>query len=70
MANCTECQHYKRNADLKSGLCLRYPPEVVVLPTQTPMGQVQLQCVSMFPTIDGGAICGEFRGKKNGELVQ
>ena len=61
VAACKRClwykaQHNPRDLGQKLGMCLRFPPQVVVIP-QAP-GQIQL--FSTHPTVQPDMFCGEF----------
>lgn len=59
---CDTCKHWKRGGgDHGSGLCLRYPPKVVVVTWENDRkGYAETDHESVFPETDPDQTCGEW----------
>ena len=69
---CVNCVYYVRTPpEIKQGQCRRFPPQanIVVQRAGGPSGivgsgQMAVQTICTFPTVQGDAWCGEYRKKE------
>lgn len=60
MSTCQICMHFVAH-DAETGICRRYPPTPLALPTKNALGQQALSVQPMWSPVNVEDICGEFR---------
>lgn len=58
--SCGTCRFRLPSGDVKTGICRRHPPQVILMPGKTVLGQPMMQLVAMWPSVpnDGGCADG------------
>ena len=62
--NCGSCTYYKTDegTDAKQGVCMRYPPQVVMVTVPTIVrGQMSETPMGVFPPVRAILGCGEYK---------
>lgn len=60
MNTCKQCIFYEESTD-DAGICKRYPPQMIMVPQQNALGQLQMIPASSQPGVEyNRSACGEF----------
>lgn len=57
---CRSCAHRHIAGPGQGIFCKRYPPQVLIVPTPGPNGQIQAMIQSAYPTVNPDLLCGEY----------